>query len=178
MVRTRRAPRCVRRPPSRLSSGLGNPQFRLLRPSFEDSCRSLGFEPIFLELSAASEIDGAIARLAQQRVGALVLRDDSFAGAHGPEIIAAALKRGVPTLCSDVDFVREAGALASYTAPTVESYRHAAYDVDRILRGAKPANLPVEQPTQFELVVNLKTAKRLRIAVPESLVLRVDKVIR
>jgi len=154
----------------------GNPQFRLLRARFEQSCRSLGIEPVFVEISAATEIDAAIARLAGQRVQALALRDDSFAAAHGFEIIGAALKRGLPTTTNRPRFVREAGALASYSFAESEPDRRTAYYVDRILRGAKPADLPVEQPTQFQLVINLKTAQTLGLTVPKALLLRADEV--
>jgi putative ABC transport system substrate-binding protein len=156
----------------------GNPQFLLLRGQFEHSCRSLGLEPVFVEISNAGEIDNAIARLAQQRIQALVLRSDSFSGTHGFAIIGAALKRGLPTITVMTDFVREAGALASYSATLAERERRAAYYVDRILRGAKPADLPVEQPTQFKLVINLKTARTLGLSVPQALLLRADEVIK
>jgi putative ABC transport system substrate-binding protein len=156
----------------------GNPQFGLFRGQFERSCQSLGLQPVFVEISAADEIDGAIARLAAQRAQALVLRDDGFANAHKLEIINAALKRGLPTMTAQPDFVREAGALASYSSTAAEADRLAAYYVDRILRGAKPADLPVQQPTQFELVINLKTARALGITIPKSLLLRADRVIQ
>jgi len=155
----------------------GNPQFRLLRAQYEQSCRSLGLEPIFAEVSAAGEIDGAIARLAKQRIQVLMLRDDSFVAAHGLEIIGAALKRGLPTMSYTITSVRDAGALASYSPTDAEADRRAAYYIDRILRGAKPADLPVEQPTQFELAINLKTAKALGLTIPQSLLTRADEVI-
>ena len=155
----------------------GNPQFALLRGQFEYSCRSLGLEPVFVEISAAGEIDGAIARLARQRIQALVLRADSFAIAHGVEIIGAALKRGLPTI-AQLELVRGAGAMASYSFTQAEADRRTAYYVDRILRGAKPGDLPVEQPTQFELVINLKTARALGLTVPQALLLRADEIIK
>ena len=155
----------------------GNPQFPLLRGQFEYSCRVLGLEPVFVEISTAGEIDGAIARLARQRIQALVLRNDGFAIAHGVEIIGAALKRGLPTIAQP-DLVRGAGALASYSFTQAEADRRTAYYVDRILRGAKPADLPVEQPTQFELVINLKTARALGLALPQALLLRADELVR
>jgi putative ABC transport system substrate-binding protein len=156
----------------------GNPQFHLLRGQFEHSCRLLGLEPVFVEISSAGEIDGAIAQLIRQRIHALVLRNDSFAITHGFEIIGAALKRGLPTICVSPNFVRESGALASYSSTQAEADRRAAHYVDRILRGAKPADLPVEQPTQFELLINLKTARALGLTISQSVLLRADEVIR
>jgi putative ABC transport system substrate-binding protein len=156
----------------------GNPQFRLLRGSFEDSCRSLGLEPLFVEISTKAEIDDAIARLAKQGAQVLLLRGDSFAAAYKVEIVAAALKRRLPTISAVSDYVRDARALASYDATAEEGWRTTAYYVDRILRGAKPADLPVRQPTKYELVINLNTARALNLAIPQSLVLLADEVIQ
>jgi len=156
----------------------GNPQFRLLRGQFEHSCRSLGLEPVFVEISSAGEIEDAVAQLIRQRAQALVLKNDSFALTHGFKIIGAALNRGLPTVCVSPDFVRDAGALASYSSTQAEADRRAAYYVDRILRGAKPADLPVEQPTQFELLVNLKTARALGFTIPQLLLVRANEVIQ
>jgi len=126
----------------------GNPQYRLMRERLEHACQSLGIEPIFVEIAAAEEIDGAVTRLAQQRVQALLLRPDGFAVAHGSEIVNAALNRGLATITNESGFARRTGCLAAYSATDAEADRRAAYYVDRILRGAKPADLPVEQPTQ------------------------------
>jgi putative ABC transport system substrate-binding protein len=156
----------------------GNPQFRLLRGQFERSCQSLGLEPVFVEISAAGEIDSAIARLAGQGAQVLLLRGDSFATTYKLEIINAALKRGLPTVTGSSGYVREAGALASYSQTDAETDLRAAYYVDRLLRGAKPADLPVQQPTKFELAINLKSAKALGITVPKELLLRADEVIQ
>ena len=157
---------------------LGNPQFRLLREPFERSCRSLGIEPVFVEISTPGEIDGAIESLARQRIQALVLVEDSFGLRHGSQIISAALRLRVPTVGGDPDWVRRDGALASYSVTEAEVDRRTAYYVNRILRGARPADLPVEQPTQFELVINLKTARALGLAVPQALLLQADEVVR
>jgi putative ABC transport system substrate-binding protein len=138
---------------------LGNPQFRLARRQFERSCQLLGIKPTFVEISAAGEIESAMTKMTQQRVQALLLVEDSFALANRIEIVTAALKHGFPTTDHTPTLVREAGALASYSQSKAEMRRRLAYYVDRILRGAKPADLPVEQPTQFELMINLKTAR-------------------
>jgi len=106
--------------------------------------------------------------MAQHRVQALLLLEDSFAIANRLAIVSAALKEGIPTTGHTSSFVREAGALASYSAGTAEMRRRLAYFVDRILRGAKPADLPVEQPTEFELVINLTTALALGLTIPKA----------
>jgi putative ABC transport system substrate-binding protein len=155
-----------------------NPQFRLDRPEFEDACRSLGLESVIVEIDAANEIDGAMATLARQHVQALMVSADSFSLRYGSEIVGAAMKRRLPTLAEQPNFVRENGALASYSVSSAEFERRWASYIDRILRGAKPAELPVEQPTKFELVINLKTAKALGLTLPRSLLLRADDVIQ
>ena len=88
-----------------------------------------------------------------------------------------AAKNRLPAIYDDRDFV-EAGGLISYGTNLADLYRRAAYYVDRILRGAKPADLPVEQPTKFELVINLKTAKQIGLTIPQSVLYRADKVIK
>jgi ABC-type uncharacterized transport system substrate-binding protein len=155
-----------------------NAYLRAERTQFENLCRSLGIKPIFVDTAAIGEIDGAIAQLARQHLQALVLRTEDFVIDHQFEIVAAATKYGLPTLAERPAIVREAGALASYFSTPAESDRRAAYFIDRILHGTRPSDLPVEQPTQFELVINLKTARALGITIPPSLLLRADEVIR
>ncbi len=92
-------------------------------------------------------------------------------------IVGFALKSRLPSTYYDREFV-DAGGLMSYTAATADSYRRVAYYVDRILKGTKPADLPVEQPTKFEFIVNLKTAKQIGLTVPPDVLARADKVIR
>ncbi len=155
-----------------------NPYYRAARRQYEDVCRSLGLEPIFVEISAANEIEHAIAQLPRQRAEALVLRGDSFVSDYRLEIANAALKHRLPTMAEQAQLVREAGVLVSYTAVGDEEDRRVASYVDRILRGAKPGDLPVEQPTQFELLINLKTAQALGLTIPQSLLLHANEVIR
>ena len=155
-----------------------NPYLTAERPLFENLCRSRGLEPIFFDITTTGEIDSVIAQLARQHIEALVLRSEDFVINHPGEIVEAATKYGLPTLAERASIAREAGALASYFSTSGESDRRTAYYIDRILRGAKPADLPVEQPTQFELVINLKTARALGLTVPPSLLMRADEVIR
>jgi putative ABC transport system substrate-binding protein len=155
-----------------------NPYLVAERPTFENLCRSRGMEPIFFEIATPPEIDTVIAQLARQHIEALVLRTEDFVIDHQLEIVAAATKYGLPTLAERASIAREAGALASYFSTSAESDRRTAYYIDRILHGAKPADLPVEQPTQFELVINLKTARALNLTIAPSLLMRADEVIR
>ena len=156
----------------------GNPVFRSLRQRFRTTCQSLGLESISLEIATAGEIDAAIARLAHQHVEALALVEDSFSIRHGSEIIGAAMKRGLPTIAAASDFVRNNGALASYEGSPTEGFRRLASYIDRILRGAKPGDLPVEQPTQYDLVIKSQGGTSARLTIPRSLLLQADEVIR
>ena len=155
-----------------------NPYFRAERGQFEHTCQLLGLEPVFVEIAAASEIEDALVKFDRQRVQALVLRNDPIVVDNRFEIARAALNHRLPTMAEHVDLVREAGALVSYTTSQAEQDRRSASQVNRILRGAKPSDLPVEQPTQFDLVLNLKTAQALGLTIPQSLLLRADEVIR
>jgi putative ABC transport system substrate-binding protein len=155
-----------------------NPFFRATRGQFGDSCRLLGMEPIFVEIVSADEIESVISQLRRQRAEALILRGDSFIYDHRFEIGSATLKHRLPTMSEMPDLVREAGILAAYTPARSEENRRVASYVDRILRGAKPADLPVEQPQKFELVINLKTARALGLTIPKELLLRADEVLQ
>jgi len=97
--------------------------------------------------------------------------------ANRKRIAGFALKSRLPSVSSSEEFV-DAGGLMSYAADDVDSYRRVAYYVDRILKGAKPADLPVEQPTKFELVINLKTAKQIGLTIPQRVLVRADRVIK
>lgn len=157
---------------------LTNPYLRAERGQFESLCRSIDIQPTFVDTATIADIDAAIAGLARQQLQALILRTEDFVLDHRFEIVAAATKYGLATLAEESRMVREAGALASYFSTQAESDRRAAYFIDRILSGAKPSDLPVEQPTEFELVINLRTARTLGLTIPPSLLLRADEVIR
>ena len=154
-----------------------NPYHRAVRKEFEQACRSLGLQLITIEVAAAGELEKAIAELAGRRAQALFVAADNLFFANLVPIMGAALRYALPTLATD-RVMLEAGALVSYSGSDAEeSQRYAAF-VDRILRGAKPADLPIEQPTKFELLFNLKTAKALGITIPQPLLLRADEVIQ
>jgi putative tryptophan/tyrosine transport system substrate-binding protein len=123
-----------------------------------------------------AEIETAIIALGREPRSGLVLMPDIFIYQHRAPIILAAARSNVPAVYYLPDFVKD-GGLLSYGPDFVDNWRRAATYVDRILRGAKPAELPVQLPTKFEMAVNLKTAKALGLTVPQSILLRADEVI-
>jgi putative ABC transport system substrate-binding protein len=145
-------------------------------PSFETAARSLKVVPIIAHIHSEIEIETAIAALGREPGGGLVVMPDSFMNTHRAPIILAAARNNVPTVYTGSAYVRD-GGLLSYGPDTVDNYRRAATYVDRILRGAKPGDLPVQFPTKFEMVVNRKTVTALGLAIPPSILLRADEVI-
>jgi putative ABC transport system substrate-binding protein len=145
-------------------------------PSFESAARSLRVELITAPVHGDVEIETAIIALGREPGGGLVVMPDAFTGAHRASIILAAARNKVPAVYSASYFARD-GGLLSYGIDQVDTFRRAATYVDRILRGEKPAELPVQLPTKFEMAVNLKTAKALGLTVPQSILLRADEVI-
>ena len=128
------------------------------------------------EVKAAEEFEAVFAAIARQRPDALFMIADRFLLAHRARIVAFATRQRLPGMYPYKEFV-EAGGLVSYAPSYPEMFRRSATYVDKILKGAKPADLPVEQPTKFELIINLKTAKALRLTIPQTLLLRADQVI-
>jgi putative ABC transport system substrate-binding protein len=129
-----------------------------------------------LKIRRPDEIDAALDAAINERAGALITLPDPLTNTHGPRIVAQALKQRLPTMFTQRPPV-DAGGLISYGPSYVDLFRRAAGYVDRILKGARPGDLPVEQPTKFELVINLKTAKALGLTIPPSVLLRADEVI-
>ena len=124
-----------------------------------------------------ADIERAIASFAQQPNGGLILPPDSITAKHQALIVALAAKHRLPTVSPIRGFI-EAGGLLYYGANIEHLYRRAASYVDRILKGEKPADLPVQQPTKYELVINLRTAKVLGLTIPETLLATADEVIQ
>jgi putative tryptophan/tyrosine transport system substrate-binding protein len=146
-------------------------------PSLETAARSLKVVPIPAPVHSDVEIETAIIALGREPGGGLVVMPDGFMDLHRVPIILAAARNNVPAVYPSSHFIRE-GGLLSYGPDRVDAFRRAASYVDRILHGAKPGDLPVQFPTKFEMVVNLKTAKVLGIEVPLSLQQLADEVIQ
>jgi putative ABC transport system substrate-binding protein len=145
-------------------------------PSFETAARSLKVEQIMAPVHNGVEIETAIVALGREPGGGLVVLGDAFTNVHRAPIILAAARSNVPAVSGQSFYARE-GGLLSYGVDQVDIFRRAATYVDRILRGEKPGDLPVQFPTKFEMVVNLKTAKALGLAIPPSILLRATEVI-
>jgi putative ABC transport system substrate-binding protein len=140
------------------------------------AARSLGVQLQLLEARGPNEFDSAFAAMARERVGALLVVADSMFVFHRTRLADLAARSRLPAVYGWREHV-EAGGLMSYGPSLRDLFRRAATYVDKILRGTKPADLPVEQPTKFEVVVNLKTAKALGLTIPPSLLQRADQVI-
>ena len=134
-------------------------------PSFETAARSLKLVPIIASVHTDAEIETAIIALGREPRGGLAVMPDVFTNAHRALIISAAAQNNVPAVYGPSYFARD-GGLLSYGPDPVDIWRRAASYVDRILRGEKPGDLPVQFPTKFEMVVNRKTATALGLAIP------------
>jgi len=145
-------------------------------PSFDAAARKLKVEPITARVRSVAEIETVITSLGREPGGSLVVMPDIFVETHRGQIILFAARNNIPAVYSQSVFARD-GGLLSYGPDRVDIFRRSASYVDRILRGAKPAELPVQLPTKFEMTVNAKTAKSLGLDVPLFLQQRADEVI-
>jgi putative ABC transport system substrate-binding protein len=143
----------------------------------EVAARSLGVKLQGLEVRSPSDFERAFEAATRARAGALFIPDSALFYTHRTRIVELAAKHRLAAMYGIREFV-ESGGLISYGASIPDMYRRAATYVDKILKGAKPADLPVEQPTRFELVINLKTAKALGLTIPQSVLIRADQVIQ
>jgi putative ABC transport system substrate-binding protein len=140
------------------------------------AARAVGRNLIILNASTESEIDAAFASLVQQRVGALVVTGDPLFVSQRDKVVMLAARHAVPTIYVQREFA-VAGGLIGYGTSLTDAYRQVGIYAGRILKGAKPGDLPVVQPTKFDLVINLKTAKALGITIPDKLLALADEVI-
>jgi putative ABC transport system substrate-binding protein len=155
-----------------------NPYFRIARTQVEQACRSLRMQPIFVEVGSASELERAFNEIHRQQAQAILVGSDDLFFMDRIPIMSIALRYSLPSISSGGSRMLNAGALLTFSESVAELRRRGAAFIDRILRGAKPGDLPIEQPTQFNLGINLKTAKALGIVVPQSLLVRADEVIQ
>jgi putative ABC transport system substrate-binding protein len=152
------------------------PPNRRVREEAARDCRSLDLEPVALEVASASNLENAVTEATRQRVNALLVYVGGTTSNEDVALMRAAIKHLLPTIVANKGWV-ELGGLVSLMADETEQYQRVAYYVDKILRGAKPSELPVQQPTKFVLSINLKTAKAIGITVPPPLLARADQVI-
>ncbi len=141
----------------------------------DQAATALGLTIVWADVSQPSELDTAVARLSAQGVDAIVGVSVLVSNLR-PQLIELANRRRLPVIGASRSWI-EAGALFNYSSSLADQLRRSAQMVDRILKGAKPGDIPVEQPTKFELVINLKTAKALGITIPQSILLRADEVV-
>ena len=145
--------------------------------AYETAARVQKIQLQSLEVHQPSDLEHAFHEAATRRVGALVTVRNPLVNRHTKRIADLAIENGFPSMHESSEYVN-VGGLVSYAASDFENYRRAATYVDRILKGAKPADLPIEQPSKFELVINLKTAKQIALTIPPNVLARADRVIR
>jgi putative tryptophan/tyrosine transport system substrate-binding protein len=150
---------------------------RAMLKEAEVAARTLGMRPQFIEARGPADFDGAFAEMTRARAGALTVLASTMFTLERRRLVDLAAKNRLPAVYISRESV-DAGGLMSYGANLADNYRRAATYVDKILKGARPGDLPVEQPTKFDLVINLKTAKALGLKIPQSLLVRADEIIQ
>jgi len=154
-----------------------NPDRAELRKPIEVVARSLGVQLQVVDIGEPKDLDGAFSQMTKGRADAVLLRGGALLTDQRIRIAELAVRNRLPTIRWDLPFA-EAGGLMSYGPSSADMFRRSATFVDKILKGAKPADLPIEQPTKFELVINLKTAKQIGLTIPPNVLVRADRVIR
>jgi putative tryptophan/tyrosine transport system substrate-binding protein len=144
---------------------------------FEAAAKAASVEPVLASVHDLSELNAAVASVAKGANGGLVAMPDTFTTRYRDQIIALAAANKLPAIYP-FGFMAESGGLLSYGADETEGYRNAAIYVDRILRGQKPSDLPVQLPTKLEMIINLQTAKALGLTIPQTLLVTADEVIQ
>jgi len=154
----------------------GNPSHALVLQEAQAAARDYGAQLQVVDVKTPAEVDGAFAAIRKERAAGVVIFGDPLFVQQRKHIAELAMKARLPSTTIFRQYPED-GGLMSYGLNNTDMFRHAASFVDKILKGAKPADLPVEQPTTFEMVINLKTAKAIGLQIPESVLLRTDKVI-
>ena len=153
-----------------------NPETVRQPAELQEAARAIGLQLVVLTVTTAADIDTAFTAMVQDRVGALVVGSDPFLLNRREQLVALAAQHAIPAIYSGREMAGADG-LMSYGNSLADAYRRAGIQTGRILKGAKPSDLPVDQATKFELVINLKTAKALGLDVPMRLLMQVDEVI-
>ena len=146
------------------------------RKATDDAAQQLGVTLRYVHFDGADELPGVFAEIRKERDGAVLIWEDTAIDEVAPQLLELAVKQRLPTIVDRAKWART-GALIAYGPKASDLFRHAATYVDRILKGAKPAELPIGQPTTFELICNLKTAKALGVTIPQSILLLADQVV-
>jgi putative ABC transport system substrate-binding protein len=141
------------------------------------AAQTVGVQIVRIEARNLEEIETAFSAMTRDRIDALVIASDALIGMQQPQIADLAVKHRLPSISQGAGYARN-GGLMGYGVNTLDLYRAAAVYIDKIFKGAKPADLPVQQPTKLDLVLNLKTAKAIGLTIPQSLLLRADEVIQ
>jgi putative ABC transport system substrate-binding protein len=139
--------------------------------------RALGTTQRLVDVRSPDKFEGAFSRMASERVDAVVVSSGPLTNTHAKQLVQLMARTRLPAIYGRREFV-EAGGLMSYAVDSLDQYRRAATYVDKILKGATPADLPLEQPTTFELVLNLKSAQALDLSIPPTLLFQADEVIK
>ena len=153
-----------------------SPEVAEQRETAQQAARALGWQLHVMTASSASEINAAYAEAKRQRANALMISSDPFLHSRRKQIVALAAQHAIPTISGGREWVA-AGGLISYGNSIPDAYRRAGLQTGRLLRGVKPADLPVDRSTRFELAINLTTAKSLGLTVPDKLLVAADEVI-
>jgi putative ABC transport system substrate-binding protein len=154
-----------------------NPSYKAYPQNLEATAQALGLRLQRADANDPGDFEGVISKMVKSRADGLLVANDALFGAQKKRIAELALRKRLPTITQVPGFA-EAGGLIQYGWDTRDMFRRAAIHVDKILKGTKPADLPVERPTKFELVINLKTAKQIGLTIPPNVLARADKVIK